>query len=304
MAKQGYPSAGSRAGGHPSVGATFGDHPTSGGAYGSHPDGSPPFINEAQSFGFQAVASLSSQINLAQSFAVSITASAAASDPLTILGGTVLCYSRADLVTIGVSFSWDDKTGNLLPWTNAIAASGPTLTASDVTLNNRPTLTFVAASSQSCDNALTRPAPLTTPTFIWAVVKTNTWTSNRVYFQDTVGANRFAVNMTGVTPAITMLNTTSVNSNTGLTVGAWKRMEVGFTGSTNDYIKVGSTSSTGVSAGNNASLGARRMAGNTPLSAFSSFSIAEILIASAIPTAPQLAQLDAYVTSVYGAGLV
>ena len=234
------------------------------------------------------------------------TASSAAppSTPLTILGSTNLVqWCRADLgVTIGASFAWSDQSGHAADYANAVAAAGPSLTASDATLNNQSTLTF-NGTTQSCDATLLLPAPGTTPVFVWWVLKQNAWTITRSIFSDTAGSRHLIFQQTA-SPGMGMADTTQVNNNTAGTVGSWFRGAAQFTNSVADYLKIGATKVTGANAGNTVGGGTRRIATNSAGSLFTSVSLAEILYYKGTPSAQQLLDLDTYCTGRYGAGLV
>lgn len=222
--------------------------------------------------------------------------------PLTILGSTVVSYAKASDVVIDSTFTWPDLSGNGLPWTNLTGSSGPSLNAADSSLNNKPTLTF-NGSSQYCDCAYAAPIPGTTPVFYWAIIKINSWTANRIIIGGADSA-RCQVYLAPSSPSWRHSNTAASNDNSGLPVGTWGRAEIGFTNSTADYIKLASNAVTGSNAGNAGTSTVRRLASNAATSVFTSMSVAEFLIANAIPNPSQLAALDAYVTSEYGPGLV
>jgi hypothetical protein len=119
------------------------------------------------------------------------------------------------------------------------ATSGPNGTTHGITHDgtddNLPTSSFDIA------------APGTTAFYELLVFKQVTWTSlDRITGRP--GGN-MQIRQSGTTPALTMANTTSVNSNTAATLNSWFRLEAGFTGSTSDFLKIGSTNVTGASAG-------------------------------------------------------
>jgi hypothetical protein len=107
------------------------------------------------------------------------------------------------------------------------------------------------------------------------------------------------------TPGIRQYNGTSVNTNSSFAVGAYTRVEIQFTGTTADYVKVGGSAPvTGASAGNFAGGGVLSLLGNTGLVRYFNGELARAFCKLGTPTAPQRAALDGYCTSQYGAGLV
>lgn len=230
-------------------------------------------------------------------------AAAAAVTPLTIFGANLLQWVRSDLgITIGTGVSaWADQSGNGKHYTQAVGAAQPSYSAIDATLNNRPSLTFDGVT-QSLTSSLTLPAPGTTPTFIWLVLKQIVWGNFRpIVGNANDGAPRFRMKPLTATPSLTQSNAADVNPNTALAVGVWGRGELAYQNTVADWLKLIATKVSGGSAGNSAGDGVVTISG----SGFANnCGIAEVFYASAIPTVPQLAALDAYCTSLYGAGLV
>lgn len=217
---------------------------------------------------------------------------------------TMLQWVRADLgVTIDTGVSvWADQSGNGADYAQATGTAQPAVTVADVSLNGQDTITF-DGTSDFLAATLALPAPGTTPTFIWAILRQNAWTITRNIFSDTT-ATRLLIFQQTAEPGITMASTTQVNNNTAVAVGAWCRLACQFQNSTSDYLKLAATSVTGASANNFAGGGGRRIAINSTGSAFCSMSLAELIYFAGVPTAGQLADMDLYATARYGAGLV
>lgn len=258
----------------------------------------PPIV-VVQPAGVQIDARAYSPIIVAQSITTSIVAEEGAGDdtPLTICGADLLQWCRADLgLTIGASFDWQDQGPGNKDYTNATAANGPSLTATDATLSNLPTLTF-NGTSQGCTSPLQLPAPGTSPTFLWMIVKQNAWVSNENLVSGDGGP---VIRQSNSSPNIRQFNTNLTTENPGAPLSLWRRVACWFSNSAADYLRAGSTNRTGVNAGNSADASAARHIGrNAGGTTFTSMSIAEIVYADA----DYLAALDAYGTARYGAGL-
>ena len=229
------------------------------------------------------------------------TAMPANSTPLTIITSVPISqWVRGDLgITIATGVSqWNDQTVNARHFTQATGSAQPTYNATDATLNNQPTLSFDGVG-QLLDSTWVRTAPATTASWISAIIKQSNWTAGHGIIADKTAVTLMARQI-GASPAITQVSSTSVNSNTALAVGAWGRIEMLFTGSVSDYLKLIATNVSGGNAGNNAGTGTRLGAGGT----FTQCSIAELVITAGAPNAGEITALDAYYTARYGAGLV
>lgn len=225
---------------------------------------------------------------------------------LTVFGSDVLSYHCADSgVTIGASFDWQDQGSLNRDYTRATAATGPSLNATDATLNNKPTLTF-NGTTQYCDTPLhTDPAPATTPRYLRMIVRYNTWTVNKQLVSKST-TQRFSVTMRpNVNRSLAGTNGTESTGVTTMTVGTWGRIAAGWTGSTADFFQVMSTRVTGVNMGNNSALSTvRRLGGNQGLTLFAHMDIFYIGESKRIPTAGEEASMDAWDTANVKAGLV
>jgi hypothetical protein len=223
--------------------------------------------------------------------------------PQTIMGASTVAWWRADkgITLNGATVSaWADQGPSGFHLTQGTAAAQPDFVAAGGP-NGTPSVLFKGTDDFLRNATLDRPAPSTTPTFVWTVMRQVTWGANLRFWCFGTANLGLAVLGQTATPQISMSNTTVVNANTALTVNTYKRMEVYFSGSTSDYLKVGATSVTGASAGvvDNAArftLGAR----GDDLSP-SNVEYPEFAIFSALPSAAQLTALDAYAVNRYGA---
>ena len=107
----------------------------------------------------------------------------------------------------------------------------------------------------------------------------------------------------GSSPSVTQNNGVSVNANTGLTLNTYKRGETYFANNAADYLKLGATKVTGNTAGNSDPSAVFNLGLDGGAFGPANIEVAELAIFSALPSAAQLARLDAYCTARYGVGL-
>lgn len=227
--------------------------------------------------------------------------------PLTILGSTnLLAWWRSDLgITLNGSDvqQWDDQTGNGHHLIQLTAGNQPAYGAATGP-NGRPGLTFVAASNERMvDSTLDLDPPGTNPTFFWWIASPTTWGANRRLFSSGAVANRLMLYQRTATPSVSQNNTSDANS-IAWTLGAFARLEVYFSNSVSDYIKIAGTTVTGANAGNGDPAAGFRLCSDHVGSNCISAVVSEGFVYRGTPTAAQLTQLDAYATGLYGAGLV
>jgi len=234
--------------------------------------------------------------------ATAAPAAAAPVTPLTILG-SLAWWVRADLgITIGTGVSaWADQSGNAVNFTQGTGASQPTLVASAI--NGKPAVQFDGVDDRM-NATFARVAPGTQPFYLWLVMKQIAWTAGVRIIGDFVVNGCFLL-QNSASPQIAQFNAATANSGGGATVGSYFRVESQFSNSTSDYIKKGSTNTTGANAGNGAGggtwqLGARGDSAGSP----ANVEIAEAFLFLGTPTAQNRTDLDAYCTARYGAGLV
>lgn len=218
---------------------------------------------------------------------------------------TPLQYVRADVADITESSSrvsaWVDKVGsnNYSQGTGAnqplwLPTGGP---GSKGAVHLDDTARFL-------DSSLTLPAPGTTPTLIYVVIKQVSYTVNRRVVMNS-GDLSHLIYCSDTTPKLRGFNAGASAATTGATIGSWARVAVYFENSTSDFIQVGATAkSSGSALGNNTSAD-RRIGGDTAASP--DIMYAEVLYAapaSAAAADADIAALDAYLDTYYGAGAV
>jgi hypothetical protein len=231
------------------------------------------------------------------------------SDPLSIAG--LIQWQRPDAgdVTLnaGNVSAWTDRSPAANHDTQGTPASQPLWIASDAAASNKPGIQFDGTNDYTA-NAIARPAPATTSTLIWCVFRQDSWTAG-----DSLFAGIHATDPTtcvlqhATTPRLRQANATFASENLGAAIGAVKRGAFYFSGSTNDFIRVGSSYVTGVSAGNISGATGHRKGANRSATVFSNWTLFDwVMISGATPAeaATHVTNLDSYGTPLYGAGIV
>lgn len=222
--------------------------------------------------------------------------------PLTILGSLAWWYRADDPgITIGTGVSgWPDKSGNAVHLAQGTASLQPAFVASAI--NGRPAVRGDGAND-CLSAAWARAAPGTQPFYVWIIFKQVNWSASDCLIGDFTGSG-WTLEQVGASPALIQACPVIGNSNAAGTIGSYFRLESQNTNSVADYLKVGATTVTGTNSGNSPGIGTLQLfaLGNGTLPG--NFEIAEAFCFLGTPTPPQRAQLDAYCTSLYGAGLV
>jgi hypothetical protein len=217
--------------------------------------------------------------------------SGGAPTPASIMGADTLQWCRADQ---GVTATdWNDISGQGKHYTQATGSAFPTFGAT-AGPNSTPALTFDGTDDVLNCAGLSLPAPGTTPTWIWVVMKQTAWVSTRRIFSATNNSNICTAFANTGTPTLAIFNGATVNDNAGATVGTWVAAQFYFSNSTSDFIQINDAAkATGASAGNNSS-GVGRTLGAGAAGFFSSLAVADILYARVLPSAGQITQFAAY----------
>jgi hypothetical protein len=226
-----------------------------------------------------------------------------ASVPDVIAAANIVAGWDANTVTVvsGAVSEMFDVSGNGFALTQAVAGSRPAYVAVGGP-NGNPSVLFDGVDDFLANAALDLPAPGTTPTFYWGVVRQVTWTSGDrfwlaagfglQFFQGGLATEVFINNGGGFGPAISMpLNT-------------YRRIQSYFSNSIADYLRVGSLNSTGTNVGNTDAAAGFFIAQDGIGGGFGNIELCELWIFNALPTALQLAQLDAYAANRYGASVL
>lgn len=167
-------------------------------------------------------------------------------DILTTAGITISRYYQADVGITetspgsGVLSSWADQSGNA---GNITAVGVPAFVATG--LNGRGTVA-ADGTSDGLDLSWDPPDPDTTPTWIYCVMRQDTWVNgDRLW-----GGNGTTMRLvqSATTPLLRTGNTALVSDNPSMTLNTWYRIEAKYAnsadGTTGDYLKVGSAGGT------------------------------------------------------------
>jgi len=196
-----------------------------------------------------------------------------------------------------------DVSGNGFALTQATAGFQPLIQPAGGP-NGNPSVLFDGVDDFLFNAALNLPAPGTTPTYLWVIMRQVSWGPAPDFntFTESSGTGGIDFYQTGVTPQLQQYNGIDANSTVGAPVGVYKRIAVLFTNSTSDYIQAGSSQSTGVNSGNlDSGPGITVGAGFDGTYGWMNVELCEFWIFNAEPTALQKTQLNAYAASRYGA---
>ncbi len=214
---------------------------------------------------------------------------------------TLLQFVQGDrgiTVATGVS-AWADQSGAGKDYTQATAAWQPVYNATG--LNGHGTVT-TDGTDDFLTSSLALPAPATTPSEWYGVIRQVTWILNGRIFG---GSNNIiSLYSHSSTPNLRAYAGLSGAQNNGAAVGSWVRGNALFSSSSaNDFLKLGSVSSTGLSFGSAAGGGTTRTLGCDGTTLFSNVSIALSMWFSAALGTAMRAQLDVAVKSYYGSSV-
>ncbi len=233
--------------------------------------------------------------------ASAVAAASASIPPVTILGSAAWAV-RADLgITIGTGVSaWADQSGNHVDFTQGTGSAQPAFSASAI--NGQPSV-LGDGTNDKLTATMARVAPGTQPFYLWFLMRQVSWTLNDQIYND--GS---AVLFQGaVTPNLRINNAINSTENTAATIGSFKFIEAYFSNSIADYLQVGATAVTGVSAGNGVGTGSVILFG-AAASAFSNTEICEAGCFLGTPTGAgglagggQRAAMAQYMSDRYGA---
>jgi hypothetical protein len=221
--------------------------------------------------------------------------------PLQILG-SLAWWVRADRNVTqsgGVVDAWGDLSGNGVNFTGTLTAR-PAFVSNSI--NGRPSI-LGDGTNDRLAASWSRVAPGTQPFYVWTVAKAVTWTLNDAIMGDSVASDGFLITQRVATPGVSQYNGTVVNNNSGLTLGAFKRIETQFTNSVAGYIKIGSTNVTGANANNQAGGGTMGLFSGGNAASFFNGNIAEAFAFLGTPTTAQRSELNYYCSWMYGGGL-
>lgn len=232
---------------------------------------------------------------------IGLASSGSQDTPATVLGATCLQWCRADRgvsIATGVS-QVDDLSPNANHYVQATAAAQPAWSAT-AGPNSTPAITHDGTNDILNCAGLSLASPGTGPSWIWIVMRQDAWTSTRrIFGAAAASTNAVMAYMNTSSPNLTQRSGADANTITTLAVGTWAAVQFYYSASVNDFTRVNDDAPvTGASAGNNSSNG--RAIGGANSSLFAPISWAEIVIASALPNAGQLAWFSSYRLARYG----
>jgi hypothetical protein len=217
---------------------------------------------------------------------------------------TVVQAVQSDVgVTVATGVSqWNDQSGNTNHYTQATTTKQPALIAN--ALNGLPVIT-----GDGVDDVLASALPqLSVPSAtggstIWFVFKQNAWVAAKNIMGASNGDCGLATRTSS--PNMNSQNGTNGPLNAGAPVGTWTRGIMMFNGGTSDYLKLGSTTTTGTNTGTAASSPGFSLFGIQGLAQFYNCSFAAVVIMRGNLAAndPVIVALDAAAVTKYG-GLV
>jgi len=220
--------------------------------------------------------------------------------PLTIITSVpVAQWIRSDLgITIGTGVSaWADQTSNHRDFTQATGGSQPTYNASDATIGNRPSVATDGVA-QFLDSTWSRPAPGTTPTWMWFIFKQVAWTGNAVLIGD-LTVNRFLLQQFTASPQVRSFDGTAGPTTNALAVGTWGRGILQIQNTTADSLKLGSGAPvTGTALGNNVGTGTKIGCNGGGVN-FGKATWTEVVITLGVPNATEKTNMDSYGLGLY-----
>jgi hypothetical protein len=196
-----------------------------------------------------------------------------------------------------------DVSGNGFALTQAVAGNRPTIVPAGGP-NANPSVLFDGMGDTLINAILDLPAPGTTPTFYWGVLRQVTFTGGESLWAAGVAPTFLALLQIGGFAIISQNNGANVNGNAGMTLNSYKRLEAYFSNTVGDYIKGGSVTSTGASAGNNDAAAGFALGANAVGAGSTNIEVCELWIFNTLPTALQLAQLEVYAANRYGASVL
>jgi hypothetical protein len=199
----------------------------------------------------------------------------------------------------GVS-SWNDPVKGVA-FTQATAGKQPTLTAG---LNGFAAILLDGIDDTLDNNTVNLPAPLTTPTWHGFVLRQISYNAVQgQVFGDLSGANQVFYQGSVSGQAQLFNGSAGPAQLAGMSNGQWVCGEYYFSNSAADYMRLGSSISTGSSAGNGSTTGLQ--IGNCASSAnrFANIEMLASIRVAGLPSAGQIAAWRAAVTAKYGASV-
>lgn len=224
--------------------------------------------------------------------------------PVALTGPATGLFLTVAAGTSSLDNTWDATCAGLADqvganhYTQATASKQPVVATG---LNGFASIVFDGIDDR-LTSALNLPVPGTSPWFVWYVFRQVTWINQGIYLSSNSDASTGDV-LVSTSPTIFLFNGASAASNGGAAIGTFVRGESYFANSVADYLKLGTTSSGGSTAGNNSATG--RTIGSSGLNTrFGNMELLALVYMSSLPSVGQLAAASAAVTAKYGASVV
>jgi hypothetical protein len=152
------------------------------------------------------------------------------------------------------------------------------------------------------DAVIDIPAPGTTPTFVWAVLTQRNWVASKSLWN--CGTTGFNVCLTppgaGASPQLVIYNGASIPpANSGAVVGTPTRLEAYYNNGTSDYLKAGSTTTTGTAIGAADPTAGFNMFALSNGTSAAAIDIYALLICSGLPNSTELSALSSAAQTLY-----
>jgi hypothetical protein len=221
--------------------------------------------------------------------------------PLNIItSATVAGWWRSDLMCTGALWENQANIGGGTGWTQGTGGAQPTYLASDAVFNGRPSLEWDGVDDNMV-STITAPAPGTTNRFYWVIADNISFGAGTSALISGFGGTAHIVFRAGADAAnqLTVNNGAALQGTANFTVGTARLVQVGLTNSVADFIKIGVSNATGVSALNN-SAASMVLGAYTGAAGYARVKISEVLITNGIPSAPDRAALESYAVGLYG----
>lgn len=213
---------------------------------------------------------------------------------LSILGALAWWVRPNMGYTMGTGVAaWADQSGNGVNFLQGVGTAQPALLPAAL---DGYSAVLGDGSNDVISAAWARVAPSVQPFYVRTILAQVSWTNLDYSIGDYNGVVGFVEVQRVASPGMEMYNVgTTPGNNAAGTIGSYFRHEMQFTGTAANYHKIGATSLTGVSAGDNAGGGTIGLfnSGAGIAGRYGNVAIVEAAIYLGTPSAPTRAALDA-----------
>ena len=232
-----------------------------------------------------------------------------------VTAATIACTGALAGVTLnlpaGTYTAGDFYRGTVSAWLDQIAsqsllqATAASQPVTQIGLNGHVSLLGDGVATKMTDTSVDLPAPGTTPTLYWYVLRQITWTAGRVWMGAGNAATSMAVFQTVASPQVVQFDGSSQNANSGAALNSWVRGETLWNNNVtvNDYNKLAATKVATGNSGNTDPAVNFNLFADAPASGFSNIEVMAVYIYNQILSQPQLDVLSAAATALWGGSL-